>query len=273
MSNSSIHASERTARGHQHQIVCIVDGEVAERGQVARELIAQGHSVRHAAALSDVQLNVTRANATVVILVDGGRSDAFSAASLREFRSKDAASFVLLVTQPRARSLHELAAFARAGLDGAHIIHSPSGFADVCRDVSQRLASVLPWSVVHAVVPQTASDSVGILALCVRLGDRARTVNAIARWLQWDRRTINRKISEQRFRPIHDLINLGRLLHAATLLDRTMAPISVVARRLTFDSVSTLRRLCKRETGYSPTELRSRGAIRCTVAALRIRRN
>ena len=108
---------------------------------------------------------------------------------------------------------------------------------------TRSLANALPWSVVQAIVPQASKDADSILALCLRVGYRPHSADSIATWLYWDRKTIYRELIQQRVRPIHDVINIDRLLHAARHLDESAASINAIAQHLCFDSLSTLRRL------------------------------
>lgn len=267
----SIHtaAGRGRARGRRRRVVYVVGAESVERARVAAALGAVSDALLEVRALGEVPVKVTRESAAVVVLVESGHLDSFSISALRDFRLQDAATVLLLATSSRSRTAHQLAALARLGLDGLFAIDEGESLETLRLAAARHLANPLPWSVVHSVVPNAASEANGILAMCLRHGDRLLAVDNIAHWLQWDRKTIYRKVTAGGLRSIHDLINLGRLLHAAIRLDETQAPIGVIAHSLQFPSPSTLRRLAKRETGQTPKELRKLGAVNTTVAKLR----
>lgn len=270
MSHESRSASYPPPR-RPRRILCMVGGESPERSRIAGAVRVTSDDLRYAATLNDAGATIAREHAvTVGLLIDVGRNRC-SPSEIRAFRAQDAATVLLLVTGSGSRTTHQLAALARAGLDGLFVVDGPDSLETLRGATARHFSNALPWSVVHKVMPIIASDADAILAFCLRHGDQPHHADAIAAWLHWDRKTIWRKLTSANFRPIHDLIDIGRLVHAAARLDERVAPIDMIARNLEIDT-STLRRLCERETGYSPTELRDRGALRTTTMSVRIHR-
>lgn len=273
MSIEARSAREIAAR-RQRRVLFIVGSESPQRRQVADALRTLADDSREVLALSEVPLRTRRECSAVVILVDARLPEICSPHALSVFRAHDAATVILLAMCTGLRTAHQLAALARAGLDAFYILDGIDSLESLRRAVVARhLANALPWTLVHGVTPRRAD---AILSFCMRHGDRPHSVDHVARWFQWDRKTIYRRLKDQRLRPVGDLINLGRLLHAALRLDRSRAPIVrsrapivTIARVLLFDPPSSLRRLTKRETRCTPTQLRDRGAVNTTIAAFR----
>ena len=253
----------------QRRVLFIVGSESPQRTKVADAMRALPDDFREVRALNEVPLKTRRECTAVVILVDASTPEICSANALSVFRAHDAATVILLATHTGLRTAHEFAALARAGLDALYILDAVDSIESLRRAAAHYLANGLPWTLVQGVTPRGAEDAVRILSFCLRHGDRPHGGDHVARWLQWDRKTVYRKLKDRRLRPIGDLINVGRLLHAAIRLDRSAAPITTIARALHFDTPSSLRRLVKHETGCTPTQLRHRGAVKTTIAALR----
>jgi hypothetical protein len=261
--------SERTGRRNR-RVLYLVGLESNHRTQIADFLRTLADDLLCVDSLGDVSLTVTRESAAVVILVDSLRSIASSAFSVKAFRSEDSATAIVLAARSGSRTTHELAAMARAGLDAICLTDEASGLTSLRQTAAKYLTHMLPWEVVHAVLPKLPGDALSILSLCMRLGHRPHSAEDVATWLQWDRKTIWRKLAGARIRPVHDLLEVGRLLHAAVRFDNSAAPITVIARSLHIDA-STLRRLCERETGHGPTRLRGLGAVTTTIATIGVR--
>lgn len=130
--------------------------------------------------------------------------------------------------------------------------------------VALHLRHALPSSLVNAVAPRDDGSGKNIVSLYLRVGWSSHSVEEIASWLQWDRKTIWRHLHESALRPLHALLDIGCLAHAARRLDEGQAPIGLIAQSIDVD-IATLRRISKRETGYSPTQLRRRGAVQTYI--------
>jgi AraC-like DNA-binding protein len=261
----------KVAVPRKRRTIYVVGSKQLYRDKVAAVLAVVGDELRYCRNLAVVRASTIRENPSVAVLVDDGDPEVCSPASLRAFRSQEAATAIFLATSSHSRTLHELAAFARAGLDGAYLIDHKEDLDQLRRVAARHLTNALPSSLVHEVIPVASAEVQSLFTLCIRVGDRPHSADAIANWLQWDRKTVYRRLRDARQRPLHDLLNLGRLLHVALKLDDRSIPVSRIARHLSFANVSTLRRLCKRETGYTPRELRDRGAVRTVLAAIRAR--
>jgi len=252
------------------RVLYVVGADGPLRGRIEATVRSIPDELRSARALGDVQVQTMRESAGVVILADESDLDVCSVASLRAYRSQDSATPILLATQLHPRTLHQLSACARAGLDAFYIVDDPAALRTLAQVATRHLTHALPLQVVEAIVPSVSSEGDAIATLCLRAGHRPHSAEGVSTWLHWDRKTIYRKLAQQNLRPIHDIIGVGRLVHAALHLDESEASISSIARDLHFDSASTLRRLCGRETHCAPKELRTRGAIRTVVAMVKL---
>lgn len=254
---------------HRRPRVLYVVGTASQREHVATAIASTADEVHGVEDLADVVHGSGNASFTVVITVGGDRL-APSAEALRTFRSRDAASRLLLAMRPGSRTAHQLAALARAGLDDVSVIDTSESLEKLRRVIGRHLRTTLPPRVVGALVPNAGTEPGNVLGLCIRAGDRPHGVEDIARWLQWDRKTLHRKLAAQKLRSMREVLGVGRLLHAALHLDQSEATIGAIARYLQFKNPSTLRRLCDRETHLAPKVLRARGAIDTVLAVTKL---
>ena len=265
-------------QGRQQRLVYVVGAATAERARLAADLRQIAHNVREVAVLHEVSETEIRHQRSVVLLVESDHANICSPDALKAFREHDAATAVLLASRSGSRTMHQLADLVRSGLDGLSVLELES-FQEIRGAVARHLRFSIPRSLTDAVIPRADSsvinaDSsvINIVGLCFRLGFARHAAEDIASWLQWDRKTIWRHLNQSQLRPIHDLLELGRLAHAAVRFDETFTPIGGIAENLQFDAAS-LRRLCKRETRMTPKQLRQHGALKTLVETVHLHRD
>jgi len=108
------------------RVLYVVGADGPLRGRIEATVRSIPDELRSARALGDVQVQTMRESAGVVILADESDLDVCSVASLRAYRSQDSATPILLATQLHPRTLHQLSACARAGLDAFYIVDDPA---------------------------------------------------------------------------------------------------------------------------------------------------
>ncbi|MGH7712347.1 MAG: hypothetical protein ACREOG_13740, partial [Gemmatimonadaceae bacterium] len=108
----------RPAR-RRRRAIYLVGGVSPQRARIAATVRALPDELRYAATLDDVTADLARETVGTVVLVDDG-SDVCSPTALRAFRMQDAATVILLATRAESRTAHQVAALARAGLDGLY---------------------------------------------------------------------------------------------------------------------------------------------------------
>ncbi len=264
-----VHFGELPRRARRsRRLIYVVAASTAQRKGIAETLLGVGDLCREVLGLKDVSIRDTRDSAAVVILVDDGISRVCSRDELREFRREDGATPVLLLSRESSLTMHQLADLTREGLDGLELFGAGLG-EELRRTVTRRLRNALPSSLVDGILPNNESIGRSILALCLRIGWSSPSVADVASWLQWDRKTIWRHLHESGLRPLHHLIDIGRLAHGAVRLDESQAKVGIIAQGLGVD-VATFRRLCKRETRLSPKQLQRQGAVQTLVERISI---
>jgi AraC-like DNA-binding protein len=107
-----------------------------------------------------------------------------------------------------------------------------------------------------------------VMAQCVRRAfDSVLTVEALARELGVDRKTLHNRLRSAGFPSPAALISWSRLLVAGWLLDDPRRTVGEVARVLRFASASDLRGMFARYVQARATDLRLRGALRAVAQA------
>lgn len=139
------------------------------------------------------------------------------------------------------------------------------GHDDTLPAVIQRLAGALGRPLKHLVtlalptnLPGRAHAIIDAAAETVTFGGDARD---LAGALDMSRRTLLRWVLASKLPAPRRLLAWMRILLAANLLDDRARGVADVARTCGYSSDSGLRRITTRFTGYSPTELRQRGAF------------
>jgi AraC-like DNA-binding protein len=248
--------------------VWLVGGDHQARMSAAHLFTGAAQFVRHAESLSDVPSSAEWQRPSTVVMVDSARSAHATPAAIRTFREVEPLCVVVYCKTSMMPSTTQRAMLARAGLDAAFCIDSAEDTARLQRYVSRVLATGLPWPWARSIVTIRGDDAQLIHSLCIRRGHQPTTADSLSAWLQWDRKTIHRKLARAGYSSLRSSLSAGRLLHAAYVLDQYTVSVGMVARRLEFASVSTLHRLCVRLTGHAPSDLRAQGAIATALQAL-----
>jgi AraC-like DNA-binding protein len=147
------------------------------------------------------------------------------------------------------------------------------GYDDLARNVRSLVASARAGADVDAALEQIglpAGPAAATVAYCLRRAATGPfTVNQLAEDLQVSRRTLALWLRRAGLPAPERLIGWCRIYGVARQLNDSARSIGQIARDLRFSSDSDLRRMVSRYTGYTPTQLRDRGAASVVVSALR----
>jgi AraC-like DNA-binding protein len=106
----------------------------------------------------------------------------------------------------------------------------------------------------------SSAPAAGVCIHCLRRASRGPlTVQRLAEELSVDRKTLRNWLRRAGLPGPERLIGWCRVIAAARLLERSERPVAEVAQTLRFSSVSDLRRMLGRYTGYRPTDVRLHG--------------
>lgn len=242
------------------RLVFVVGGSKTECATIELAIRGVADEVRCCTTLREIDLNrVVQAASVIVIAPD---DSATQDDAIREYRLSDPGTPILLCNRLGSRTLHQLGALARAGLDSIVAVENPAAFDDLRREIAHRLWYAFPNSLVRVALRGVHhQEARAVCAWCYRNADRPLHVESVSTWFREDRKTIFRQLRAAGLPSLHNIIAIARLLHIAVRLDSTSAPIERIAVTLHFSSAYALRMLVKRATGRSASQLRSYGAI------------
>jgi AraC-like DNA-binding protein len=217
---------------------------------------------------SDVERAVSLELPDCVLVTPWDDSGRPSAAIVRRLRLRFPWLPIAVYCHLEARSVHEIAVLAQAGVDTV-IIH---GHDDPGRRLRDRLA--LAWSlraaeeVLQVLGRWATPESAPILGYCLRHATEPLTVRAVADALSIDRSTLGHRLAAASLLAPRHLISWCRLLCAARWLEQPDRSVDQAALALRFGSGSALRNMFRRYTGMRPADVRARGGLACVLSLL-----
>lgn len=243
------------------RIVFVVGAVPLEREHTAALLRGIADQVGQFATSSEIDSTRTTEAASVIVLVPDDTPTIQLLDSIRQFRVDDPGTAMLLCLRPGDRTQHQLAAFARSGIDDLVLMDAPEAAERLRRDVAQRLKHALPVSLVRDVTPRVEHSARRYCAWCYRNAYRALHIHDVAEMFDEDPTTVKRHLGDAGLPGLHDLIACARLLYVGYRLDTTRASIKAISGALSFESATALDMFVKRATSLTPSELRERGAV------------
>ena len=147
----------------------------------------------------------------------------------------------------------------RLKIDGA--IRSGANAAETRRAVAGALAAAAALGVVGALDGQIHPLGIECLRWSIEHAEESPTVEKLAEGLAVTPAVLARELHDLRQPSPARLVLWGRLFRAARLLASSEMSVEDVAFRLGYSSAPALGRALRRETGFTPTELRGRGAL------------
>jgi AraC-like DNA-binding protein len=163
--------------------------------------------------------------------------------------------------------LHDLFDAGRQGMDGlviADLDDSPANLVSYIEHAESRsLASLVRRSLDGA--DATARDAV---LLAVMRAHEQLTPDHLARLLALPRRTVSQRLAVAGFPPPQRLLNWGRLIVAAHLMEDPHRSADRIAFGLGFPSGSAFRNICQRYLHATPREIRARGGATYVIRSM-----
>jgi AraC-like DNA-binding protein len=164
--------------------------------------------------------------------------------------------------EDRELDLFEL---GRLKVDGA--IRAGAGVSETRKAVTAALAAAGALGVVAALDGQLHPLAMECLRWSIEHAEESPTVEQLAEGLAITPSILARELSGRRLPSAARLLLWGRLFRAARLLSNPERSVEDTAFRLGYSSAPALGRALRRETGFTPSELRQRGTLASVMDA------
>jgi AraC-like DNA-binding protein len=165
--------------------------------------------------------------------------------------------------------LHDFFDAGRQGMDGlviADLDDSPRALSSYIEHAESRaLGSLVRRSLELEGVDATARDA---FILAVMRAHEQLSPDVLAQLLALPRRTVSQRLATAGFPPPQRLLNWGRLIVAAHLMEDPRRSADGIAQSLGFPSGSAFRNICQRYVHATPREIRARGGARYVIRSM-----
>jgi AraC-like DNA-binding protein len=189
---------------------------------------------------------------------------ALSLAELQRLRRHQPPLAIVVYSDFADREL-DLFELGRLKIDGVIVTGATDQAAATRTAVAGALAAAAAMGVTAALQGQLHPFGVDCLRWAIEHAEGGPTVEQMAEALALTPTALARELAERRLPTPSRLLLWGRLFRAARLLDNPDGSVERTAFRLGYSTASALGRAFRRETGFTPTELRSRGALACAL--------
>jgi AraC-like DNA-binding protein len=155
----------------------------------------------------------------------------------------------------------DLFELGRLKIDGVILTGATDQPAEMRRAVAGALAAAAAMGVTGALQGRLHPLGIECLRWAIEHAEDAPTVDQMAEALALTPAALARELHDRRLPTPSRLLLWGRLFRAARLLVNPDRSVEGTAFRLGYSSASALGRAFRRETGFTPTELRTRGPL------------
>jgi AraC-like DNA-binding protein len=191
-------------------------------------------------------------------------SHALSLAELQRLRRRMPPLAIVVYSDFSDREL-DLFELGRLKIDGVILTGATDQPAETRRAVAGALAAAAAMGVTGALQGQLHPLGIDCLRWAIEHAEDAPTAQQMADALALTPAALARELHDRRLPTPSRLLLWGRLLRAARMLDNRDRSVEGTAFRLGYSSASALGRAFRRETGFTPSELRSRGPVVCAL--------
>jgi AraC-like DNA-binding protein len=188
---------------------------------------------------------------------------ALSLIDLQRLRRRQPPLAIVVCSDFAEREL-DLFELGRLKVDGV-ILTGATDPAETRRAVAGALAAAAAMGVTGALHGQLHPLGIECLRWAIEHAEEAPTVEQMAESLALGAVALARELHERRLPTAARLLLWGRLFRAARLLDNPDGSVERTAFRLGYSTASALGRAFRRETGFTPSELRTRGPLACAL--------
>jgi AraC-like DNA-binding protein len=159
----------------------------------------------------------------------------------------------------------DLFELGRLKIDGVILTGATDQPAETRRAVAGALAAAAAMGVTGALQGQVHPLGIDCLRWAIEHAEDAPNAEQMAEALALTPAALARARHDRRLPTPSRLLLWGRLFRAARLLDNPDRSVESAAFRLGYSSASALGRAFRRETGFRPSELRTRGPVACAM--------
>ena len=189
---------------------------------------------------------------------------ALSLSELQRLRRRQPPLAIVVYSDFANREL-DLFELGRLKIDGVILTGSTDQPEETRRAVAGALAAAAAMGVTAALHGQLHPLGIECLRWAIEHAEDAPTVEQMAEALALTPAALARELHERRLPTASRLLLWGRLFRAARLLENPDGSVERTAFRLGYSTASALGRAFRRETGFTPTELRGRGPLACAM--------
>lgn len=220
-----------------------------------------GAAIRCTRTVEDALALVQRGRAAVV-LCEPQDADGSSTEPLIDYVNRHPSLIAAIGIASRMQvDASEILRLARSGVHAllfAEDRKSPLAVRRALNEALTRCRSQHVWGVIAPLTPDRIRP---LVAYGLHHAHQPMSVDGVARALGLHRKTLAERCALAGTLPPQQLLGWCRLLAAAVLMEDRRRRIDHIAMELDFPSGAAFRNLLKRYTGFSPAELRAKGAI------------